>query len=121
MRRAAKNEDGRIAFPESIAVHLEVALVSISAPRVKIAGGGTHFGRIEIDIDGRSGLVVDKGWTNLEAQIACKEINKNFVGGEVYRYILFLPDKYKHGKFLLFKSIYSFFFISFSAFCCFLC
>ena len=39
-------------------------------------------------MDGQTGLITDSKWTDKDAQVVCKEINKNYVGGEVYRYIL---------------------------------
>ena len=39
-------------------------------------------------MDGQTGLITDSKWTDKDAQVVCKEINKNYVGGEVYRYIV---------------------------------
>ena len=38
-------------------------------------------------MDGQTGLITDSKWTDKDAQVVCKEINKNYVGGEVYRYM----------------------------------
>ena len=66
-------------------------LISVSAPKVKLVAGGKNFGRVVVEIDGRSGLVIDKDWSNKEAQVVCKEIDNDYVGGEVYRYFFHNP------------------------------
>ncbi|XP_053406028.1 deleted in malignant brain tumors 1 protein-like isoform X2 [Mercenaria mercenaria] len=55
-----------------------------SAPTVYLADGGMNYGRVQISNDDVSGTVCDFDWTDTEASVVCKEINKNFTQGEPY-------------------------------------
>ena len=47
-------------------------------------------------MDGQTGLITDSKWTDKDAQVVCKEINKNYVGGEVYRYVVIVTFLNEH-------------------------
>lgn len=62
-------------------------LFFFAAPTVKLVDGGKNFGRVVIEVDGLMGLVLDNSWSDEEAAVVCREISKDYVGGEVYRYL----------------------------------
>lgn len=52
---------------------------------VRIAGGpNIPYGRIEVNKYGFWGPICDKGWTDAEANAACKQLPENYTGGVSY-------------------------------------
>ena len=61
------------------ALYLHVFLVGIS---VRLAGGKSHYGRVEIQYDGHWGTVCDYAWSRYDARALCRQLG--FVEGIAY-------------------------------------
>ncbi|XP_052281888.1 deleted in malignant brain tumors 1 protein-like isoform X1 [Dreissena polymorpha] len=56
-----------------------------TAPTVSLVEGHVNYGRVQVSIDGIAGPVCDWGWNNNAASVVCKQLGRNFTGGEVFR------------------------------------
>ncbi|PVD37781.1 hypothetical protein C0Q70_00382 [Pomacea canaliculata] len=51
---------------------------STSVPEVRLAGGGSSYGRVEILMDGQTYSVCDNGWEENDATAVCKQLRYQF-------------------------------------------
>ncbi|KAK3097126.1 hypothetical protein FSP39_006614 [Pinctada imbricata] len=52
-----------------------VLCYNTSGIEYSIAGGGDHYGRVEVSIGGKVGTVCDASWDNKDASVLCRQMN----------------------------------------------